>query len=99
MGIKQAQYNRLESSDQEPNLNSLFRASQALEVPLIELFRDTNLANLPENQLLKRVLDLPESEREPLMKVIASYLKEYETKRTEERMQILAETRANKDKQ
>lgn len=79
--MDQSQYSRLEISNQDPNLGSLHRVCEALEVPLIDLFRDPNIENLPLEQLLQRIIDLAPSERDPLVKVIEAYLKEYESER------------------
>lgn len=81
-GMQQAQYSRLETaSNYDPGITVVERAAQALDIPLIDLFRDPNIENLPLEQLLQRIIDLAPSEREPLVKVIEAYLKEYESER------------------
>ncbi|GEM_PF-976135 len=97
-GMPQNQFSHLEVADFDPRINAIYRVSQALEVPLYELFRDPGLDDASTREVLNRVLEMEASEREPLMKIIEAYLQQYQAKHgydtpTRERMRELEEAR------
>ena len=40
IGMKQTQYSKLETTDLDPRLSTVHRVSEALDIPLHELFRE-----------------------------------------------------------
>ena len=56
----------------------LLETYDKLGVPLHELFREKNPADLSDEQLLKRVLEMESEARAPLLQVIEGYLRYYE---------------------
>lgn len=96
-GVQQNQLSRLESQSYDPRISAIYKASEALEVPIQELFRIHDPSNLEADQLIARIFEMEDGSRKPLLKVIEAYLKNYEATvnfRTppEERMRQLEET-------
>ena len=102
-GMPQNQFSHLEVADFDPRISAIYRVSQALEVPLYELFRDPSLDDASVQEVLQRVMEMEATEREPLMKIIEAYLQQYRAKHgydtpTRERMKELKEVRESTSK-
>ncbi len=78
-GMQQNQYSRMEVADFDPRLSALLRVSEALQVPLADLFRDPLQTDSSLIRLAERINDLPAADQEPIIKVIEAYLERYET--------------------
>jgi transcriptional regulator with XRE-family HTH domain len=98
LGMKQTQIAKLENQDFDPGIGVLTRLCGVYGVSMGDLFRNPDPTNLPADQLVKRIFEMEPLQREPLLKVIEGYLKNYESELEalpdrEQRLKILQDIR------
>lgn len=101
MNFSQGNYSEFESGATDPRLSSLIKASEAASTSLSELFRDSSLDSIRDQELLNRIHELEPKAKESLMTVIRSFLESQEEKKRqhpdfEKRMKELGNIRDSK---